>query len=214
MLMEILVHQFRLKYNNNSNNAMKSIYFLSVLFLISYNESNMYENKTNQYIQWSKNVKLSWNDFGGQHVPDSLAHHHAVTWVTSKWVNYKVYTDSITTDLVCYFIVNKSWKSKNISEELLNHEQRHFDLAEIITRQMRQELSTHISINNDSTVYYINYISDKYTKERRNIMNKYDFETNHGVIREAQKKWDIKIDQMLDELEPYSNPHIVIKKGR
>lgn len=192
---------------------MKKIAFSYILFIVILFLNSLNSLAQNGYIAWTKEVKLSWNDFQGTTVPDSLAHHHAITWVTSEWDNFKVYDDSIVTDFVCYFIINKSWKSKHISDALLNHEQRHFDLAEIVTRKMRKELFDYISTDNDSTTKYFKYLStDKYLKERRKIMDEYDTETDHGRIKEAQKKWDAKIDKMLKELEGYSSPHVVIKR--
>lgn len=169
----------------------------------------------NQYKVWSKENKLTWNDFKGTTVPDSLSKHFAVSFVKYEWENYKLFKDSFVIDLVCYFSISKSWKRETVIEDLdlLNHEQRHFDLAEIVTRRMRMELLLHESTDIDSTIMYFNFIAkDKYVKERSKLMLQYDKETDHGRHKAAQKRWDIKIDQLLNETKEYSNPRMVIKR--
>lgn len=202
------------KQNKELLNKKKAPFHKNDAFNVIIKDSIITDNEGDRKIAWSKSLKLTWSYFQGKIVPDSLSYFHAVTWTQSAWDNFKVYKDSIVTDIVCYFIIDKSWKSdENISEDLLNHEKRHFDLAEIITRKLRKELLEYISIDAYDSKLYFEYLSTvKYRELRKRIANQYDQETNHGMNKKAQKRWDTKIDNLLKESERYSNPHVIILK--
>lgn len=163
-------------------------------------------------VVWSKDFKLTWDYFKGK--PFGYDGFHAVTFINISYKNLKVYTDSVTIDLPCYFIVYESW-NRDTTESLLNHEQRHFDIGEIIARKMRKELSNYVSVNDKETTLFLKSISNKYYINENNLLNDaYDKETSFSKNKDGQKRWDAKIDKMLKELDAYSNPHVVIPRRR
>jgi len=161
-------------------------------------------------IEWDKNSKLKWDYFQG--IPDSLSGHSAITCTKTPFNNFTVYDDSVVMDLPCYFMFNCSWKLTT-SNSVLNHEQGHFHIAEIVSRKMRKAISNHISIDNDaSTKFYQSVVDEYYFGLKSSLNGQYDKETNHGTNPEVQKRWDVKIAKMLQELEVYSSPHVVVKR--
>ena len=95
----------------------------------------------------------------------------------------------------------KGYNSDLINLELLNHEQGHFDICEIVARKARRRLSKvgTALIDNNYMVQLINKYHDSL-----NLLNKeYDNETLHGVHLLHQRNWDTRIQNILDSLSEY-----------
>ena len=104
----------------------------------------------------------------------------------------------------------KSWvKQDKKNDELLNHEQRHLDIVEIINRKgtsqfqhkMFQEIecdknSSDKDIENKAKSIMIDFFNT-IEKEHRELQHRYDHETEHGTDKIKQKEWDKKIDCLL-----------------
>jgi hypothetical protein len=164
---------------------------------------------------WSSSNALSWDDFQGSPQMTEHIDYHAMTYIRIPFENYKVYKDSLVLDLPCYFVCRKSWVSEP-TEKLLNHEQKHFDIGEIIARKMRKAISHHISTDDIATTDFFKNVSHEYySVELTSLNHTYDHETKHGKDEIAQKKWDKKIESMLTELESYSSTRVrVVRKKR
>ncbi|WP_343634741.1 DUF922 domain-containing protein [Fluviicola sp.] len=162
-------------------------------------------------IFWDPKIKLTWDDFQGK--PDEKSKYKASTYTI---IDSKVNTrcDSIVDyDFVCSFGKKESWK-KITTTNLLKHEQLHFDIAELATRKLRKEFLDYKFTSLDSINPMINRIFEKAVLTRRTLNNQYDKETNHGLVSEKQKLWEIKIAKELTELERYSKTRVVIKRVR
>jgi hypothetical protein len=161
----------------------------------------------NDSLLWSKNVKLNWSDFKGT-VP---ANSNGTVANTNYSVNYhpSISNDTLFVQVVSLFNYDRSWVIEfRETDILLEHEQRHFDLAEIQARKLRQyifgwdkkiEISTYLSNGNDS----INKACDK-------LQDLYDLETEHSKDIEQQNKWSKKIDSLLNAYRLYENPIVKI----
>ena len=104
----------------------------------------------------------------------------------------------------------KSWvKQDKKNDELLNHEQRHLDIVEIINRKgtsqfqnkMFQEIecdknSSDKDIENKAKGVMIDFFNI-IEKEHRELQHRYDHDTVHGTDKVKQKEWDKKIDCLL-----------------
>ena len=88
-------------------------------------------------------------------------------------------------DVTTYFYPQLSWKknSKENNQDLLKHEQLHWDISELYARKLRAA--------------YKKYIPQKNQKERLQAQNAYDLETKHGLLKDAQEKWSDKIREEL-----------------
>jgi hypothetical protein len=155
-------------------------------------------------IPWSPERKLTWNDFKGTandtDPSDALTYTRNETRFESFGIGDRMEVES---QITCYFIKEKSWvKSGKQGEYLLNHEQRHFDLAEAGAREFKKKLKKiHFTAANfnGEIKRLTKETNDKYS----DLQKQYDEETNHSRIEEMQKKWNLKIDTMLRELEDY-----------
>ncbi|HJJ23216.1 MAG TPA: hypothetical protein OQH54_05840 [Nitrosopumilus sp.] len=101
----------------------------------------------NEVIVWEKNSFLTWSDFKAESNPAVFEDSHGVTKYRYTWT---VNSDEIK-DQVLFFIENiqlsvefhpiLSWvRISHTSDDLLKHEQGHFDLAELIKRENLKEL--------------------------------------------------------------------------
>jgi hypothetical protein len=172
------------------------------------------ENTNSDFIEWSAIKKLNWDMFRAIHPPKGFEHHDAPSVTFRQMENYSEYEDSLVFELKSYFNTKLSWKSRDNSFKLLNHEQRHFDIQEVITRRMRKELQNHKILYGSTgmiTMRWIEY-QQKNTKLFMELSNLYDIETKHGTVSEKQKEWDIKIDSMLYELNDYASAQVITKR--
>lgn len=175
---------------------------------------NVYTHPINDLILWSNEKHLHWDLFKSKKPPEQHQNMSAVTSVVLIIEN-EVYSKDLVTLSICnYFVSSKSWKSQNTTPDLLNHEQRHFDLHEIYARRLRKAVSNLTIPENPSEIRW------SLDKQRLNLRNdfinlsaKYDKETEHGLIKHQQDIWDNYIDSLLLDLIEFENVGISIKKN-
>jgi len=84
---------------------------------------------------------------------------------------------------------------------MLNHEQRHFDVAKIITEQFRQQIQK-AKVNPDTYEAVINMQYLESYRDMNKMQKAYDTETSHGLNRAAQQNWNKRIDNLLSGKTP------------
>jgi len=156
-------------------------------------------------IEWSEDRKLTWNDFK-KNTKDIYSPFGAETNCGFGFKSNSVKIFSKTKIFVKnIFNCNLSWvypKNKNNSK-LLDHEQLHFDLCEVYSRQLRKKLtekkSNYFNLIKDSNEIF----NETYAlyNDRQKI---YDEESKHGTDSIAQKRWKKDIENELTELKAYS----------
>ncbi len=100
--------------------------------------------------------------------------------------------------MTTYVAKSDSWVGNLRDDYGLNHEQRHFDIARVITRQFQKKISA-AGLTPDT---YEAFISMQYLDSYRDmnaLQKAYDKETRHGINEQAQSVWNKKIDEMLRE---------------
>lgn len=155
-------------------------------------------------IPWNSERKLTWDDFKG--TADSISPADALTF-TSNQTDFQSYGmgDRFETEskITCCFIKSKSWvRAGKQNEYLLNHEQRHFDIAETGAREFRKIIQrTHLTVKNFQEE--IKRITQDVNEKYHTLQLQYDSETDHSRVEEKQKEWNEKIEKMLKDLEEY-----------
>ena len=89
---------------------------------------------------------------------------------------------------------------KDANEELLKHEQLHFDMAEIAARKIRRrfdETKEPCAADNDSAA--LNRFVGEVTRDYRREQAQYDQETKHGTFLFGQGKWESRVKAALSE---------------
>jgi len=177
---------------------------LLVIFIGVYVSATAQKTKCDT-IRWAPDVKLTWKDFNGP--PDNNSSFKALT--NSGMFLYQSYNDKqVTMSTGTQFFSCGSW-TKAGSDSLLRHEQLHFDISELYRRKFLKRVLDG-SYNKNDHNDRINAIYDEVNKQWKKEDQKYDDETNHGIIQKKQLEWQERIKKELQELEPYSKPQVTI----
>lgn len=164
--------------------------------------------QSDNIICWSKDRKLTWDDFTKKYGLENAAESNVIFF---KQITYKgratgLY-DTVVVETSAIFNKSKSFLSPGSETPiLLQHEQGHFDIAEIHARKFRKILMEYIPIYNDyRLMLYIEENKDKIKAENNAEDNLYDEETDHHNFEGEQQRWTEKIGKELKELEHYSD---------
>jgi hypothetical protein len=163
-------------------------------------------------ILWNPLVKLKWKDFQGE--VDKNSEYKAMTYVTVEINPIKLTNDTIICDITCWFEKKMSWSKDKQSVALLKHEQLHFDIAELSIRKLRKKFLAYKYLFKDSINPMIDGYVNEAILEKRKLNFLYDSETNHSIIADKQKEWELKIAAELKSLDKYSSSRVMIKKAK
>lgn len=175
-------------------------------------------------VYWKDHPTLSWDDFQGTPPADpgpeaayaftafsdfSLTPKISEIKETDTGWEATVQTDSVTGG-DAYFDKSKSWVVPDQkTDDLLRHEQGHFDIAEAASRSLKNTLSSLKGKESGSTKEEalnkaLADLQAKAIKTRnehlswmQNTNNNYDDETEHGTNKEKQDEWSKKIARWL-----------------
>lgn len=153
-----------------------------------------------EIIPWKPERKLGWDDFlcSPQKQGDAVA-----STSTSLGISYQVRNGELTYTITCNFSKKKSWGLLK-TDYILAHEQVHFDITELHARKLYQALSNY-ELNPDTFKKDIAAIYERIVKEKEDMQEAYDSETDHSRRKQIQYQWFDKIQTMLDETAPYAN---------
>ena len=151
-------------------------------------------------ILWESDSKLEWNDFKG--MPDPNSEFVALT----RWkigYNFEYRNGLGHLDVYANFIKNKSWvKAKSRKDNILAHEQLHFDIAELHARKLRKTWSLYI-INFRTLQKDVDRMFNRAYDQAVDMQKKYDKETDHGIIPKKQAAWEKFVAEEMTKLEEY-----------
>ena len=164
------------------------------------------ENQSDNLILWDQDLRLGWADFMGE--PDASSEYMALThWRLSYDFKISLINGNASiagSKVRTYFSRGDSWsKSTSSSVQLLQHEQGHFDLAEVYARKFRKELVGY-KFKSGEYQQEIEAIFNKILAECDKAQVKYDKETEHGIIEADQVRWDENIKEDLEELGEFA----------
>jgi len=146
-------------------------------------------------IEWNSDYKLKMEDFKG--IPDYSLKYSAISAIEIKPVIFEV-LDSFHYNFEVLFIKNESWIKKD-SKNLLEHEQLHFDIAELFARKLRKITMEGVFTDDES---FMSVIDSVYC-EWSSFDNIYDKSTMYSILSEEQNKWKIMIRDSLVLYEKY-----------
>ncbi|MDB5199800.1 MAG: hypothetical protein JWO92_1763 [Chitinophagaceae bacterium] len=150
-------------------------------------------------ILWSSTKKLAPADFRG--MADTGKIMIAFTMIKS---GYKVLPQdgSVIINTLTYFFPCSSWLNR-VNIKSIEHEQLHFDIAEYHKRLFLKRVSETIS-SADMFATTTRAIFRDVAEQRRAMNMEYDQQTTYGQNVQEQDKWNIKIANLLIELEKYT----------
>lgn len=151
-------------------------------------------------IEWSASRKLTWEDFTG--IPDPLSPNAALTSSAIN-IEYGYDKNGLKHSIRCRFNKSKSWvKIKN--DYILNHEQRHFDIAEVHARKLHKEIKAY-RFNSRTVDADINAIYAGVIQAHMETQQQYDLQTHHSLDSAQQGDWDRRVDAMLQSLAAFAD---------
>ncbi len=152
-------------------------------------------------IIWSKSRLLTWNDFEKIGYGDGENNNKAISVIELSFIPV-YYTDkTFSFEVVSYFVRKHSKTTTICNELLLNHEQYHFNIAELLARKFREH--QHGLGKKNLSRYEYDLLINWFKKVYQSYQDNYDRETKHGASSTDQKNWEKKIDVALQDLENY-----------
>jgi len=176
--------------------VIKSLSFLLLFLFVAENPNR---------IEWQENEKLVWEYFLGK--PDLKSPFAALTHSSIEF-NYKVSNENgkltLTTEVNTYFDKKMSWfKSKEINDHILRHEQAHFDITEIHARKLREAFANYQVTKNFEKELTV--IFNRVSSDREKMQKQFDTETDHSRNFDKEARWQDFIANELKRLEKWSN---------
>ncbi|NHM01565.1 hypothetical protein [Flavobacterium difficile] len=170
-----------------------------IIFIYSIFSFEKVKCNDDDQILWKSERKLVWDDFKG--IADtSMINVEAITSYKIEVTDAYFENDIPKYQLSCYFIKSKSWTITN-EKKTLDHEQLHFDIAEIYARKIRKAFDSLnfkkcVDTNKYDEIYY------RLGDECEIYQDKYDNSVYFNEVQ--QKKWSIKVNAELERLKKYA----------
>lgn len=151
----------------------------------------------NDVIEWSKNYFLKWSDFTAdpnhsafEDSSSNIKYHH--TWtVRSEMKDGKIFYLIDRINLSTLFFRHLSWvRKQNSSENLLNHEQGHFDLAESIKPKIIQNIENKFRDKTFPTRGQNEEQRKQFAREDSGILISAELEKWHKFLSEKRHQYD------------------------
>lgn len=165
--------------------------------------------KDSDRVEWSPTQKLTWADFKGK--IDKSSPFEAVTYTTIEIQSLQLDGKQIQYTITNSFEKKLSWSKDKKSVRLLEHEQLHFDITELIVRKLKKKLLSKKFKNIKEIQNFARDAFGEGEKERKRLNSLYDKETDHSINKEKQKEWEEKIEAELGKFNAYSMTKLVLK---
>lgn len=150
--------------------------------------------REDDYIIWQENRKLTWEDFKAE--PQRIGNTAAMT-TTHLGFAYNITNGVISYKIDCRFDKKKSWGLVK-NDWILQHEQGHFDIAEIFARKLN-ELTAEYKFNRNTFKSDLDQIYKSVVAEKEIYQQQYDDETDYSRNKSKQEDWLKKIKNDLNE---------------
>jgi hypothetical protein len=175
---------------------MKKICFLFIFTV----PIPLFSQQENDIVRWNESRKLIWDDFKAEPL---VAGSTAALTTTHLGFSYRFTNGKITYFIDSWFEKNKSWgRVKN--DWVLQHEQGHFDIAEIYTRKLKKAVSEY-RFDRKTFQQDLDKIYATIVDEKEKFQQLYDDETNYSRNKEKQEEWLSKIAALLKDLNAYAD---------
>lgn len=147
------------------------------------------------FLVWTEGRRLAWNDFRAPPATDRPDYHGAESRLSIA-VGLTCANNVPDLTIRAEFDRNRSWARPNMSPGLLDHEQIHFDIAELYARRTREEAAN--VANPCQNAAAIRAIAERNHVLAEGLQDAYDEETHHGTRPDVQAEWARRIRSLLD----------------
>ena len=178
------------------------ILFITTLFCLSFIDDD-------NVIIWNKDRKLVWSDYKGKPQKRFVA---ASTVYSLGRKVLKKEDGTIVARIQAYFYCEDSWKKDDwINDDVLAHEQKHFDIVELFSRKMRKQITGMTFLNFSDAEKKVDAMYGLYNEQMDKFQDQYDEETDGSMNGDAQRKWNKNIMAEIEALADYEGIFIPLK---
>lgn len=182
--------------------------FLSFFLLFGFSIAQKESDETTK-IYWSDWYNIEWADFQGK--PNT---EESIAAQSSIGLPYSFISDGegeMTVMINVCFIKNESWsKIDKRNNVLLQHEQLHFNIAELNRRMIVKNLLEATFTKENHRELLDEIVKDGWLKAYREMQDKYDAETNYSRNFREQINWNRFVEQELKNYEEYNYTELKI----
>ncbi len=178
--------------------------FIALLILTF---SNTVANAQQDTLVWNRGAALKWSDFKG--IPDKESHYAALTYAEIRYTVTMI-KGLARFDFANLFLKKASWTKNNTNLVLLQHEQIHFDIAELHKRLLIELLYTRTF----KSKYFerdVKLLGDSINAARNKMDEQFDQDVLYSDDKNRLVKWQNKINKELDRLKSYDRNSILVK---
>ncbi len=190
---------------------MKTKNYILLLFIciLSFSFTKLFQNNEAKII-WSKDRQLTWDDFKGKPIKGGQRAAFTDSGMDLQF-SYEGENQLLKITSHTYFLKNRSSVNpEKKSDEILKHEQGHFDISEIYSRKLHKNIMEE-KLKEKILNKKMAEIASKYKNELDKFQDLYDKETNHSINKEKQLDWNNRIAKQLKELEKYAEPDFSVE---
>ncbi len=182
--------------------------FLSFFLLFGFSIAQKESNETTK-IYWSDWYNIEWADFQGK--PNT---EESIAAQSSIGLPYSFISDGegeMTVMINVCFIKNESWsKIDKRNNVLLQHEQLHFNIAELNRRMIVKNLLEATFTKENHRELLDEIVKEGWLKTYREMQDEYDAETNYSRNFSEQINWNRFVKQELKNYEEYNYTELKI----
>ena len=184
----------------------KFLCLISFLVLLS----SFYQDRKD-IIVWQEGKLLTWDDFQGKPAKRfSAASTHYNTFKTTEEKGNKA---EVVVEAIFY--KNKSWKKMSwCNNDVLAHEQKHFDIVELYARKLRKQILERKYSSYTNVKAVTDSLYDAMDKEMDLFQDKYDDETDASMNGDKQREWNKMIMDGIKGLSAYKNTTFTVSYSK
>jgi hypothetical protein len=182
-------------------------YLLLLLILVTAQSTFSQKKHKNDSICWNESVKLKWSDFKGKprNVKATYADMKASAFTYTNITASGIIKDDLPEfKILCRFVKSQSWVADSTQVGIQQHEQLHFDIAELYARKIRKGIGD-LKKKKEKDINVYSKLIDKHLNELQEKNQDFDSKTAHGTIREKEKAWEKDIAKEMDGLKEYKS---------
>jgi hypothetical protein len=153
-------------------------------------------------INWHAHEKLAYADFKAD---KKNSRGFAIATASSNF-GYEIEdnTGEFAIDIYVHFYCKESWWNPRMKmDDVLSHEQLHFDICELYGRKFYKAVLG-LKEAGEFNEYAVARLYDKMEKEFDDYQDLYDDETDHSTNGDMQSEWDEYIHSELERLKDYA----------
>jgi hypothetical protein len=162
---------------------------------------------------WQAGRKLRWEDFRAP--ANVLPSNDPLFWTSAascapvlQVIGTKDVTGRNTFFVTAALDQRRSWVRDSTvarSAQVLTHEQVHFDICELIARQLRQRIAQVYQTGGDVFTLAFRQELQQVMTEQAAWNTRYDQETAHGLLQVPQQQWQTRLTGALAQLAEYAS---------